>query len=109
MPEQTLHILVEGFTEGVIIKDFLKPYWEQRFKSCKVFNLKGSGNIRSKYIIETRRILSVTDFAVLILIDTKQDPFKIHEHVSSPSNAYNKLREIISTHLKFLQINNRKC
>lgn len=93
MSGHILFILVEGDTEDAVVKNFLKPYWERRFVKCEVFNFRGSGNLKGKYVETTRRILSQPNHAALMLIDIKNDPFGIQASSATHKEAYEKLRE----------------
>jgi len=91
----TLNILVEGPTEAAVVKDFLSPYWQARFTKCVVANYDGSGNLKMKYVKDTKRLLAQPDQAVLILLDVKNDPFGVSETASSHVEAYQKLQNIL--------------
>lgn len=95
MSYRTLFILVEGETEFAIVKRFLQPYWEQRFKRCEVINYKGSGNLKAKYVERVRKILSQPDQAALVLIDIKNDPYDIQNKAVSLIDAYQRIRHIM--------------
>jgi hypothetical protein len=91
----TLNVLVEGDTEAVVVKDFLSPYWQVRFKKCVVVNYEGSGNLKMKYGKETKRLLEQPDQAVMVLIDVKNDPFHVSTSAPSQIEAYRQVQTIL--------------
>jgi hypothetical protein len=88
-----LYVFVEGQTEFEVVKHFLQPYWQQRFKKCAVLNFKGNGNLKVRYVAEIKRVLAQPDHAALLLIDVKEDPFGLHMQSTSSTEAYHHLRK----------------
>lgn len=93
MSVESLTILVEGDTEQHVVKQFLLPFWSQRFTRCTVVNYRGSGNLVSRYVRDCEKLLAQAHQAVLILIDIKNDPYNIQQSTPSAVDAYQQLQQ----------------
>lgn len=102
MAEKTLYIFVEGETEKAVVKDFLKPFWQKRFTKCQIWQYKGSGELKDKYIRDCEKLVE-KGYAVLILLDAKNDPFDIWKYqTQDPTEAFNLLRNRLRDRISFL-------
>src|SRR5579859_4117866 len=97
-----LLILCEGDLEQGILKQFLKPYWEQRFDTVEVINYRGNGGLKSNFALDTERQLKQEpESSVLCLVDLHEEPFNLYNRGKmSPEVGFQTIQEFMRTHIE---------
>lgn len=75
-----LRILCEGETEQAVLKEFLRPFWQERFQHVQVESYLGNGTFKTNFSVDVLDTLTQDmDASVLCLIDLYKEPFNIYK------------------------------
>lgn len=95
-----LVIMVEGETEELVLKNFLRPFWEKAFQDIEViYEGKGNGYFIAEFVEDVRRELT-DDSYVLCLIDLYKEPFRVYDpNTMTVEEGFRRLKQVLESQI----------
>jgi len=97
-----LLILCEGHVEKRVLKEFLRVYWSQRFKTVEVQNYSGNKELSKNFKADAEQQLTQElTSSVLCLVDLYEEPFGLYQSDISLEENFQRVQERMYRQIDF--------